>query len=74
MFVSHILILITTDRIKLLCHIISNVGEHGVTADKLEQVVSGSQLKDPSRGELIYDILRVRKMEEQLEDGALRMY
>lgn len=40
----------------------------------LTYVVSGSQLKEPSRLELIYDILRVGKTEEQLEDGALRMY
>lgn len=73
-FVSCILILITTDRVKVLCHIICNLREHGITADKLMRVVSGSRLKDPSRLELMYDVLRMRKMEEQLKDGALRMY
>lgn len=75
-FVFLVLILAIIDRMKLLLHIICKLGEYDITADKLMQVVSGTKqsLKDPSHIEMIYEILRVRKMEERFERGEVGMY
>jgi hypothetical protein len=63
----------TTDRIELLLHIIRHLGGYGITADKLKEVAGDTKrsLKHPSHVEIIYEILRVRKMEERLERGEV---
>ncbi|KAJ6062022.1 uncharacterized protein N7446_006142 [Penicillium canescens] len=57
------------DRIQLLLHIIRKLGGHEITADKLKEVARNNKgnLEHPSDVEIIYEILRVRKMEEQFE-------
>ncbi|KAJ5971791.1 uncharacterized protein N7479_001709 [Penicillium vulpinum] len=59
--------------IKLLLHIICKLGYRGITADKLKDVASETQrsLKDASDVEIMYEILRVRKMEESFERGEV---
>ena len=59
------------DRIQLLLHIIRELGDHGITADKLKEVASDTKrsLKHPSHLEIILEILRVRKVEERYERG-----
>lgn len=61
------------DRIELLVHIIRNLGSHGITADKLKEVAGDTKrsLKHPSHVDIIYEILRVRKMEERFERGEV---
>ncbi|KAJ5322757.1 hypothetical protein N7452_011046 [Penicillium brevicompactum] len=60
-------------RIELLIHIIRKLGYIGVTADKLKEVAGDTKrsLKHPSHVEIIYEILRVRKMEERFERGEV---
>ncbi|KAJ5138865.1 uncharacterized protein N7515_003713 [Penicillium bovifimosum] len=60
-------------RIGLLLHIIRKLGPYGITADKLKGVAGDtkSSLKHPSDVEIIYEILRVRKMEERFERGEV---
>ncbi|KAJ6002066.1 hypothetical protein N7522_007293 [Penicillium canescens] len=60
-------------RIELLLHIIRHLGSYGITADKLKEVAGDTKrsLKHPSHVEIIYEILRVRKMEERLERGEV---
>ncbi|KAJ5317600.1 hypothetical protein PENANT_c038G09496 [Penicillium antarcticum] len=60
-------------RIELLLHIIRHLGGYGITADKLKEVAGDTKrsLKHPSHVEIIYEILRVRKMEERLERGEV---
>ncbi|KAJ5253828.1 Protein of unknown function DUF2841 [Penicillium chrysogenum] len=60
-------------RIGLLLHIIRNLGSYGITADKLKDIVGDTKriLKRPSDIEIIYEILRVRKMEERFERGEV---
>lgn len=60
-------------RIELLLHIIRKLGSHGITADKLKEVAGDTKrsLKHPSHVEIIFEILRVRKMEERLERGEV---
>lgn len=67
---------ICKDRIELLLHIIRKLGSHGITADKLKEVAGDTKrsLKHPSHVEIIFEILRVRKMEERLERGEVGMY
>lgn len=64
-----------TDRIELLLHIIRKLGGHGITADKLKEVAGDTKrsLKHPSHVEIIYEILRVRKIEERFERGEVGM-
>ena len=63
-------------RIKLLLHIICKLGGYGITADELKEVAGDTKrtLKDPSDVEIIYEILRVRKMEELFEQGEVGMF
>ncbi|KAJ5524660.1 hypothetical protein N7494_011310 [Penicillium frequentans] len=60
-------------RIELLLHIIRKLGGYGITADKLKEVAGDTKrsLKHPSHVEIIYEILRVRKMEERFERGEV---
>ncbi|KAJ6094337.1 Protein of unknown function DUF2841 [Penicillium canescens] len=60
-------------RIGLLLHIIRKLGPYGITADKLKDVAGDTKrsLKHPSNVEIIYEILRVRKMEERFERGEV---
>ncbi|KAJ5833525.1 hypothetical protein N7474_001836 [Penicillium riverlandense] len=60
-------------RIELLLHIVRKLGNHGITADKLKEVAGDTKrsLKHPSHVEIIYEILRVRKMEERFERGEV---
>ncbi|KAJ5176743.1 uncharacterized protein N7482_002620 [Penicillium canariense] len=60
-------------RIELLLHIIRKLGGHGITADKLKEVAGDTKrsLKHASHVEIIYEILRVRKMEERFERGEV---
>ncbi|KAJ6164589.1 hypothetical protein N7470_003261 [Penicillium chermesinum] len=60
-------------RIELLLHIIRNLSAYGITADKLKEVAGDTKrsLKHPSHVDIIYEILRVRKMEERFERGEV---
>ncbi|KAJ5689407.1 hypothetical protein N7462_003799 [Penicillium macrosclerotiorum] len=60
-------------RIELLLHIIRKLGSQNITADKLKEVAGDTKrsLKHPSHVEIIYEILRVRKMEERFERGEV---
>ncbi|KAJ5573878.1 uncharacterized protein N7459_008305 [Penicillium hispanicum] len=60
-------------RIELLLHIIRKLGAYGITADKLKEVAGDTKrsLKHASHVEIIYEILRVRKMEERFERGEV---
>ncbi|KAJ5647300.1 hypothetical protein N7490_003672 [Penicillium lividum] len=60
-------------RIELLLHIIRKLSGYGITADKLKEVAGDTKrsLKHPSHVEIIYEILRVRKMEERFERGEV---
>jgi hypothetical protein len=57
----------------LLIHIIRKLGAYGITADKLKEVAGDTKrsLKHSSHVEIIYEILRVRKMEERFERGEV---
>ena len=72
---SQVTDLLLIDRIELLLHIIRKLGGYGITADKLKEVAGDTKrsLKHPSHVEIIYEILRVRKMEERLERGEVGM-
>ena len=64
-----------TDRIELLIYLIrANIRDSN--ADKLKEVAGDTKrsLKHPSHIEIIYEILRVRKMEERFERGEVGMY
>lgn len=65
-----------SDRIELLLHIIRKLGYKSITADKLKEVAGDTKrsLKHPSHVEIIYEILRVRKMEERFERGEVGTY
>ncbi|KAJ5104845.1 hypothetical protein NUU61_002192 [Penicillium alfredii] len=60
-------------RIELLLHIVRKLGNQGITADRLKEVAGDTKrsLKHPSHVEIIYEILRVRKMEERFERGEV---
>lgn len=64
------------DRIELLLHIIRKLGDYGITADKLKEVAGDTKrsLKHSSHVDIIYEILRVRKMEERFERGEVGMF
>ena len=66
----------SADRIELLLHIIRKLGSHNITADKLKEVAGDTKrsLKHPSHVDIIYEILRVRKMEERFERGEVGTY
>ncbi|KAJ5495185.1 hypothetical protein N7539_000301 [Penicillium diatomitis] len=59
-------------RIELLIYII-RAGIRNATADRLKEVAGDTKrsLKHPSHIEIIYEILRVRKMEERFERGEV---
>lgn len=59
-----------------MLHIIRKLGSHGITADKLKEVAGDTKrsLKHPSHVDIIFEILRVRKMEERYERGEVGMY
>ncbi|KAI1829005.1 hypothetical protein DTO006G1_7941 [Penicillium roqueforti] len=61
------------DRIELLIHILYNLGGYGLTADKLKEVAAGAiqNLRDPEDVKIIYEVLRVRKLEEQFERNEI---
>ncbi|KAJ5110332.1 hypothetical protein NUU61_001589, partial [Penicillium alfredii] len=63
----------TESRIELLLHIVRKLGSQGITADKLKEVAGDTKrsLKHPSNVEIIYEILRVREMEERFERGEV---
>lgn len=69
----YFLTLFSTDRIKLLIHIIRKLGSYGITADKLMDVAGDTKrsLKHPSHIEIIHEILQVRRMEERFERGEI---
>ncbi|KAL1967687.1 hypothetical protein VTN77DRAFT_2944 [Rasamsonia byssochlamydoides] len=56
-------------RLRLLVHIIRNLGKYGITSDKLKEVAYDAkrQIKPPERMEILDEIFRVRKLEERLE-------
>ncbi|EKV04048.1 hypothetical protein PDIG_91350 [Penicillium digitatum PHI26] len=60
-------------RLQLLVHITCKLGSHGITIDMLKQVARGIERKlpDPQRAEVIYEILRVRNMQEKFEKGQV---
>ncbi|CAI7626253.1 unnamed protein product [Penicillium viridicatum] len=61
------------DRIELFIHILYNLGRTGLTADDLERIATDSKqdLRDPEDVNIIYEVFRVRKMEEQFERGEI---
>ncbi|KAF4770546.1 hypothetical protein HAV15_012833 [Penicillium sp. str.  len=61
------------DRIELLVHILYNLGRNGLTADNLGKIATDAKqdLRDPEDVNSIYEVLRVRKMEEQFERGEI---
>ncbi|CAI7608825.1 unnamed protein product [Penicillium viridicatum] len=61
------------DRIELFIHILYNLGRNGLTADSLEEIATDAKqdLRDPEDVNIIYEVLRVRKMEEQFERGEI---
>ncbi|KAJ6133120.1 hypothetical protein N7471_008335 [Penicillium samsonianum] len=61
------------DRIELLLHILRKLGGRGIIADILEEIVRDAKrnLKGPRNVEIIYELLRVRKMEELFERGEV---
>lgn len=63
------------DRIELLLHILRKLGGRGIIADILEEIVRDAKrnLKGPRNVEIIYELLRVRKMEELFERGEVGM-
>ncbi|CAI7665243.1 unnamed protein product [Penicillium glandicola] len=63
-------------RIQLLRHTICKLGSYNITADALANVVNFTvpRLQDQSRARIIYEILRVRKMEERFEQGRVGKY
>ncbi|CAI7599363.1 unnamed protein product [Penicillium viridicatum] len=65
--------MVKEDRIELLLHILRKLGGYGITANNLEEIVRDAKrgLKDPRDVEIIYELFRVRKMEELLERGEV---
>ncbi|KAJ5531275.1 hypothetical protein N7527_004668 [Penicillium freii] len=63
------------DCIELFIYILYNLGRNGLTADSLEEIAIDSKqdLRDPEDVNIIYKVLRVRKMEEQFERGEIGM-
>ncbi|KAJ9486749.1 hypothetical protein VN97_g6582 [Penicillium thymicola] len=61
------------DRIELFIHILYNLGRNGLTADNLEKIATDAKqdLQDPEDVNIIYEVFRVRKMEEQFERGEI---
>ena len=61
------------ERIELLLHIICKLGSHGINADKLKEVAGDTKrsLQHPSHVEIIFEILRVRKLEERYGRGEV---
>ncbi|CAG8236794.1 unnamed protein product [Penicillium olsonii] len=60
-------------RIKLILHIICNLGHYDITAHKLRDVAQDTKwrLRNPSHIVIINEILRVRRMEELFEQGQI---
>ncbi|CAG7978222.1 unnamed protein product [Penicillium olsonii] len=61
------------DRIKLILHIICNLGHYNITADQLRDVAQDTKrtLRDPSHVGIIDEILRVRRMEELFDQDQI---
>ncbi|OQE10120.1 hypothetical protein PENFLA_c001G07947 [Penicillium flavigenum] len=59
------------NRIELFLHILRELSDYGVTADKFEEIVTNTKLKDPKNVQIIYELLRVRKMEQRFERGEV---
>ncbi|KAJ5683078.1 hypothetical protein N7462_006243 [Penicillium macrosclerotiorum] len=59
----------TTGRMELLLHMIRKLGSHNITTDKLMEAAGDtrSSLEYSSHIKIIYEILRVRRMEERFE-------
>jgi Protein of unknown function (DUF2841) len=57
------------ERLRLLVHIIRNLGKYGITSDKLKEVAYDikRQIDHPEGMEILDEIFRVRKLEERLE-------
>lgn len=63
------------DRIPLLMHILRNLGEYGVTSDKLREVAHDSKKTLQEGGiEILDEVFRVRKLEERYERNEVGMY
>ncbi|CAG8908530.1 unnamed protein product [Penicillium egyptiacum] len=65
--------MVKAERIELLLHILRKLGGYSITADNLEEIVRDSKrdLKEPRMVEIIYELFRVRKMEERFERGEV---
>ncbi|KAI2791684.1 hypothetical protein POX_c04553 [Penicillium oxalicum] len=65
--------LIKDYRIKLLLHIIRNLGNRGITAENLKVIAGDIQrsVKPQFYVEILYEILHVRKIEERYERGEI---
>ncbi|KAJ5460921.1 uncharacterized protein N7458_002473 [Penicillium daleae] len=63
--------LLKDDRIRLLIHIISNVRDERITCNSLRELAGDIKrmLNDPSRVEIIYEILDVCKERESIKAG-----
>lgn len=66
-------------RIPLLMHILRNLGEYGVTSDKLREVAHDSKKTLQEGGiEILDEVFRVRKLEERYErnevDASTKVY
>lgn len=61
------------DRIDLLIHIIRDFGRKGITADKLKEVAIDTKrsLRNPFHMDIMFEILRVRKTEEDFQYGGV---
>ncbi|KAK2738584.1 hypothetical protein FQN55_000461 [Onygenales sp. PD_40] len=63
-----------TDRIKLLIHILRNLGEKGVTVGLLREAgeeVQQRQVQPPEKSAVLEEIYRVREWEERYERGQI---
>lgn len=56
-------------------HILRNLGEYGVTSDKLREVAHDSKKTLQEGGiEILDEVFRVRKLEERYERNEVGMY
>ncbi|KAK4863069.1 hypothetical protein LT330_010585 [Penicillium expansum] len=60
------------DRIELFIHILYNHGGCGINADKLKEIATDvkEKLRNPEDIKIIHEVLRVRKIQEQVERGS----
>ncbi|KAJ6117919.1 hypothetical protein N7523_005670 [Penicillium sp. IBT 18751x] len=61
------------ERIQLLLHIIRKLGDDRITTDKLKELAGDTKrsLTDPSHVAIIFEILRVRQIEQRYERGEI---